>query len=84
MLRHIFVSLAFIWAVLEASIIDNGIRFEENTLNEITRNGNNKDDVECSNLAPELIKEIQSHQPIVDKIVSSIVNGPYSGDTWHA
>lgn len=42
------------------------------------------DHAECPNLNPELIKEIQSYQATVNKIVSAIVNGQYSGDTWNA
>lgn len=88
MFKYIFILLPFIWAVFGVSVIDNGIRFDEfakkDTINEITGNDNNKDDEECSNLTAELIKEIKSHQSIVDKIVSSVVNGPYSGDTWDA
>lgn len=41
-------------------------------------------DDQCSNLTPELIKEIKSHQQLVDQIVNAIVNGKYSGDTWNA
>lgn len=38
-------------------------------------------DNECS-LSKELIAEIKSYQPIVDKIVAAAVNGPFSGSTW--
>lgn len=61
------------------SVIDNGTRF--NPINDETAE---KDDGECSNLSPELIREIRSHQPLVDQITSAIVNGKYSGDTWNA
>lgn len=40
--------------------------------------------VECSNLSSNLRDEIQSYQPIVDKIVRAVVNGKYRGDTWNA
>lgn len=39
------------------------------------------DDV-CS-LPPELIAEIESYQPIVNKIAAAAVHGPFSGVTWN-
>lgn len=62
-------------AVFGATIIDS----------EITSNDIEQNDAECSNgLSPALIEEIQSHQPVVDQIVSAVVNGHLSGDTWNA
>lgn len=37
---------------------------------------------ECGILSPDLIAEIQSYKPVVDKIVAAAVNGPHSGATW--
>lgn len=41
-------------------------------------------DEECSSLTPELVKEIQAYQPLVNEITNAIVNGKFSGDTWNA
>lgn len=70
--------------VVGVSIIDSGRRndFNHNDTDSNEIDGNQDDD--CSNLTPELIKEIKSHQSIVDDIVRAIVNGKYSGDTWNA
>lgn len=39
---------------------------------------------ECSSLvSTKLRDEIASYQPIVDKIIAAVVNGPYSGSTWN-
>lgn len=38
----------------------------------------------CPILSNGLREEIQSYQPIVDKIAAAIINGKYSGDTWNA
>jgi hypothetical protein len=34
------------------------------------------------NLPAELTSEISQYQPIVDQIVSNIVNGQFAGKTW--
>lgn len=72
--------------VFGVSVIDSGRRNNFSEINNETDNneidGNQDDD--CSNLTPELIKEIKSHQSVVDDIVNAIVNGKYSGDTWNA
>lgn len=36
----------------------------------------------CS-LNPALVAEIQSYQPIVDRIAAAAVNGSFSGSTWN-
>lgn len=45
------------------------------------KTGNGIDDA-CS-LPPDLIAEIASYQPVVNKIVSAAVGGPFSGKTWN-
>lgn len=35
-------------------------------------------------LPPKLLDEIQSYQPIVNKIANEILNGNYTGDTWNS
>lgn len=73
-----FLFCLFFLVYFEQPIVDGStIKFN----NEHTKNSHN---AECPNLAPELIKEIQSYQPIVNQIVSAVVNGQYSGDTWNA
>jgi carboxypeptidase Q len=34
------------------------------------------------NLPENLVKEIRSYQPIVDKIIDKAVNGDFAGKTW--
>lgn len=78
------VLLSACYSVRGSIIIDNrdSGKYIYNVLNEII---NNKvDNVECPNLTPKLIEEIQSYQPIVNEIVGAVVNGNYSGDTWNA
>lgn len=41
------------------------------------------DNSQC-NLSPELIAEIRSYQPIVNRIVAAAVNGPFSGQVYEA
>lgn len=61
--------------------------FAENVLGKTIINSyvNDKNviDEECSILNADLIAEIQSYKPIVEKIVAAAVNGPYSGITWN-
>lgn len=68
------------------SIIDSGNRIQSERVG--GESDSNFIDVsheaECSNLTPELLEEIKSHQTIVNEIVRAIVNGNYSGDTWNA
>lgn len=46
-------------------------------------NEDNRIDNDCGlTLTPELIAEIENYQPIVNKIVATAVNGPFSGSTW--
>lgn len=88
MIARFFICLTLSSTVFGISVIDSGRRFDEfsgeNIFSEITENDIERNDGECSGLSPELIKEIQSHQPVVDQIVSAVVNGKYSGDTWNA
>lgn len=70
------ILLALISIVFGASVIDSELNFKDVFVEELI---SNDIDGECSNLTPELIKEIKSHQPIVDQITSAIVNGKYSG-----
>lgn len=73
-----FVLLAFAFflhqnAIRGATIIDSGVR-RSNTL----------DANECSTLiSSNLIEEIQSYQPIVNKIVAKAINSEFSGSTWN-
>lgn len=78
------VLLSACYSVHASIIIDNrnSGKYIYNILNEIT--DNKVDNAECPNLTPKLIEEIQSYQPTVNKIVSAVVNGQYSGDTWNA
>lgn len=87
MLNHFSVLLLLTSSmVFGISIIDSGRRtdFNQITNNELKTNDIGVIQDDCTNLTPELIAEIQSHQPIVDDIVRAIVNGTYSGDTWNA
>lgn len=82
---------AILWqTITSGTIIDSGIRRQNFILNENSKqktldNGSegNDDlaDTQCS-ISPELIKEIKSYQPIVNKIVGAVVNGENSGSTW--
>lgn len=69
-------------SVYGKSIIDNGTQFIE--LTDAESNSIERVNEDCSILSPELIAEIKSHQPLVDKLTQAIVNGEYSGDTWNA
>lgn len=71
------VLLALCATVFGKFLIDSGGRYDD-------LNSNHFNDEECASLTEELIEEIKSHQPIVDKITRAIVNGEYSGDTWNA
>lgn len=87
MWKHFIVLLLLTstWMVFGVSVIDSGKRNDFSKINDDLDNNDidvNQDD--CSNLTPELIEEIQSHQSVVDNIVHAIVNGKYSGDTWNA
>lgn len=67
--------LVFIFILLDntlgATVINSFIN-EQNTI-----------DSDCAlTLTPELIAEIENYQPIVNKIVATAVNGPFSGSTW--
>ena len=87
MLKYFVVLLILnSWAVFGVSIIDSGIRskFEKTIEEEIHNNDIGIKQDECPNLTPELIKEIKSHQSVVNDIVRAVVNGKYSGDTWNA
>lgn len=70
------------------SVIDNGTRFIELSKQFIDgdteTNSIEGNDEDCPILTPELISEIQSHQPLVDKLTKAVVNGEFSGDTWIA
>lgn len=86
-IQPVFYILVLIVTASCYSVIDNGLRFEasdEIVSNEIIRNRKSVFDGDCSSLSPELITEIKSHQPIVDKITAAIVNGKYSKDTWNS
>lgn len=67
----LFFVCIFFRYVLSATVI-NSFANEKNIIDE-----------ECSILNPELIAEIQSYKPIVEKIVAAAVSGPYSGRTWN-
>lgn len=72
--------------VFGVSIIDSGRRDNFEKINAEEKDSNDigvKQD-ECPNLTPELIREIKSHQSVVNDIVRAVVNGKYSGDTWNA
>lgn len=84
MLKYLVISLILTSIVCGVSIIDSRGSMKDETFDEIYGNSIKKESAECPNLTAELIKEIQSHQPIVDQIVSAVVNGKYSGDTWNA
>lgn len=51
--------------------------FDNNIEKFVDGNGN------CA-LPTKLLNEIQSYQPIVNKIAQEILNGNYSGDTWNS
>lgn len=77
----------FIFCVLFMNVcLGHSIIFDDgNSTNYIYKISNGiSDSAGCPNLTPELIREIQSYQPTVNKIVSAVVNGKYSGDTWNA
>lgn len=79
-----FVSLSACYSARASIIIDNrnSGKYIYNVFNEIS--GNKVNVAECPNLIPQLIEEIKSYQPTVNKIVSAVVDGQYSGDTWKA
>lgn len=79
---HYLVLLSLLSVVFALAVIDNGERFDK--VDEIASNNIEKDNEQCSSLSPDLVKEIQSYQPLVDQITSAVVNGKYSGDTWNA
>lgn len=88
-MNHLKISffLLFVNLIFGHTIVENDGRWKEilNRLtqtNEIEREANIDDD--CPNLTSDLIKEIASYEPIVNKIVAAAVNGKYSGDTWNA
>lgn len=59
--------------------------FASTTINSDWRDGfQNEVNDNCPILSNGLREEIQSYQPIVDKIAAAIINGKYSGDTWNA
>lgn len=70
------------------SVIDNGTRFIELSKQFIDgdteTNSIEENNEDCPILTPELISEIRSHQPLVDKLTKAVVNGEFSGDTWNA
>lgn len=75
--ENLVILLVLTSIVFGASVIDSGLNTKSDVfLEELI---SNDIDEECSNLTPELIKEIKSHQPIVNQITSAIVNGKYSG-----
>lgn len=78
MFKSFFCFVVFMHVIFGARI-DNNI-IESKNLFEINDRNPLKDTI-CS-LSEDLIREIKSYQPIVDKIVASVVNGEYSGDTW--
>lgn len=90
--KSFVIFFIFIGAILGATIIDSDkfptyipkIIEKHLSENEIENdiNYNFFDSDECPNLTPQLIKEIQSYQPIVDEIVAAAVKGKYSGSTW--
>lgn len=65
--------------VASSARIDYNV-IETKNPNEISHVNRHNDTV-CS-LSEDLINEIKSYQPIVDRIVASVVDGPYSGNTW--
>lgn len=71
MKRHLclFIHLVLFESVFGATIVKSLINKGENVEGDCT-------------LPPKLLAEIQSYQPVVDKIVSAAVNGPFSGSTW--
>lgn len=83
--KYIFcVLLSACYSVHAALLIynRNSEKYIYSTLNRIS--DYKVDNAECPNLTPNLIEEIQSYQPTVNEIVSAVVNGKYSGDTWNA
>lgn len=74
--ENLVILLTLISIVFGASVIDSELNIKDVFVEDLI---SNDIDQECSNLTPELIKEIKSHQPIVDQITSAIVNGKYSG-----
>lgn len=82
-LKFITVYCLCLHGVFGTMIIDSGRRQSTN-MNKLVDNSdkaNNLGETKCS-LSQELMEEIQSYQPIVDKIVTSVVDGQYSGSTW--
>lgn len=74
-----FAFLLHLNAIRGATIIDSGVR-RTNTLEKLL----NEDTDECSSLiSSNLIEEIQSYQPIVNKIVAKAINSEFSGSTWN-
>lgn len=82
-LKFLTVCCLCLHGVFGAFIIDSGRRQSTN-LNKLidsSFSNENANDAKCS-LSQDLIEEIKSYQPIVDKIVAYAVNGEYSGSTW--
>lgn len=77
-LKCVVVYCLCLYGIAGAMLIDSGLRRSGSQKKLIDKNGKNR---KCS-LSQELIDEIRSYQPVVDKIVASVVNGQYSGSTW--
>lgn len=82
-IRNFIVLFALIFTVSGITIIEKERHFND-VLGKLNNNDIDDNDEQCSNLSPDLIKEIKAHQPLVDSIVNAIVKGKYSGDTWNA
>lgn len=87
--QFVTTTLVITSIVYGKSVIDNGTRFIELSNQFIdgdteTNSIESIPDEDCPILTPELISEIQSHQPLVDKLTKAVVNGEFSGDTWNA
>lgn len=72
-LWHFYVPtvICLLTSAVNGGVIDNRIeKF-------VDANGN------CA-LSPKLLNEIQSYQPVVNKITKEILNGNYTGNTWNS
>lgn len=79
---NFFIITLIFNSIFGAQLIDSWLRANSPTFASIFRGNIFPWDDKC-NLSLDLINEIRSYEPIVDQIVSSIVNGKYSNDTWN-
>lgn len=73
-LWHFYVATVIL--ILTSSVVNGGV-IDNRIEKFIDGNGN------CA-LSPKLVNEIQSYQPIVNRIAEEILNGNYTGNTWNS